>query len=131
MKRTTALALVGACMLTGCATKNYGRMGNVTDFERNTMTCREIDLEIAKVDGFTSHVDKESEFDGRSVLSFLGDFGIGNVMEKDAALKSANQRREALENLRVAKQCGGAIVAPATAPLAASAAVAASAPAAK
>lgn len=93
-------------VLAGCATKYYGRMGSLTNYERNTMNCREIDLEIARVDGFVSHIDKESEFDGRSVLSFLGDFGIGNVMEKDAAMKSASDRRQALDNLRSSKQCG-------------------------
>ncbi|CAB3754513.1 hypothetical protein B7G54_11965 [Burkholderia puraquae] len=127
--RTTGLAAVAALLvLAGCATKNYGRMGSLTDYERNTMSCREIDLEIARVDGFVSHVDKESEFDGRSVLSFLGDFGIGNVMEKDAAMKSASDRRQALDSLRSSKQCGYATTTSqpavsASAPGAASAAV--------
>ncbi|MGU7838690.1 hypothetical protein ACV22V_04360 [Burkholderia sp. AW33-5] len=111
--RTTGLAALAALLvLAGCATKNYGRMGSLTDYERNTMSCREIDLEIARVDGFMSHVDKESEFDGRSVLSFLGDFGIGNVMEKDAAMKSASDRRQALDSLRSSKQCGYATTTP-------------------
>ncbi|WP_330769364.1 hypothetical protein [Burkholderia pseudomultivorans] len=101
-----AFLLLGALAFAGCATKNYGRMGSLTDYERNTMSCREIDLEIARVDGFVSHVDKESEFDGRSVLSFLGDFGIGNLMEKDSAMQSANDRRRALDSLRASKQCG-------------------------
>ncbi|MDK3025450.1 hypothetical protein QO239_22895 [Cupriavidus taiwanensis] len=83
--------------LQGCATKNYGRQGNLTDFEKQTMSCREIELEQAKVQGFIQHVDKESEFDGRSVLSFLGDFGIGNVIEKDSAMKSANDRAYQLQ----------------------------------
>nr|WP_232357145.1 hypothetical protein [Burkholderia contaminans] len=109
--------MLGALAPTGCATKNYGRMGNLTDYERNTMSCREIDLEIARVDGFVSHVDKESEFDGRSVLSFLGDFGIGNLMEKDSAMQSASDRRRALDSRRSSKQCG--YVATAQAPSAA------------
>lgn len=58
------------------------------------MTCREIALEHAKVKGFIKHVEKESQFDGRSVLSFLGDFGVGNVIEKGEALKSANRQLE-------------------------------------
>lgn len=106
MKKKTMLAIAGVIALAGCATKNYGRLGTVTDYERTTMSCREIDLEIARVDGFLEHVDKESEFDGRSVLSFLGDFGIGNLMEKDAAIKSANERRRTLDSMRVADQCG-------------------------
>ncbi|MCA8313227.1 hypothetical protein LGN43_02945 [Burkholderia multivorans] len=110
-----AFLLLGALAFAGCATKNYGRMGSLTDYERNTMSCREIDLEIARVDGFVSHVDKESEFDGRSVLSFLGDFGIGNLMEKDSAMQSANDRRRALDSLRASKQCSYATAAAATA----------------
>ncbi|HCK4788280.1 TPA: hypothetical protein N0H43_006716, partial [Pseudomonas aeruginosa] len=48
--------LLGAVMLAGlsvagCSTKNYGRQPELTDFERQTMSCREIDLEQAKVQG--------------------------------------------------------------------------------
>jgi hypothetical protein len=98
-------ALLVTLMLQGCATKTYGRFGNVTNFEQTSLSCREIDLELAKVNGFIQQVNSESEFDGRSVLSFLGDFGIGNVMEKDSALKSANARAATLQDLR-ANRCG-------------------------
>lgn len=94
-----------ALSLAGCATKNYGRQGELTDFEKSSMTCREIELEEAKVQGFLRHVEKESEFDARSVLSFLGDFGIGNLMEKDAAVKSANTRLASLQSLRAQRNC--------------------------
>jgi len=92
-------------LLVGCATKNYGRQGELTDYEKNTMSCREIALEQAKVMGFLDHVQKESEFDGRSVLSFLGDFGIGNLMEKDNAIKSANTRLKQLQGVAAKKGC--------------------------
>lgn len=92
-------------ILAGCATKNYGRQGELTDYEKNTMTCREVALEQAKVIGFLDHVQKESEFDGRSVLSFLGDFGIGNLMEKDNAIKSANARLKQLQGVAAEKGC--------------------------
>jgi len=94
-----------AIILTGCATKNYGRQGMLTDFEKTTMSCRELELEEARVMGFLAHIDKESEFDGRSVLSFLGDLGIGNMMEKDGAVKSANERLAALHVERARKNC--------------------------
>ncbi|KVP23440.1 hypothetical protein WJ86_16590 [Burkholderia multivorans] len=55
--------------LTRCAAKNYGRMGKLTDGERNAMPCREIDLEIAGIDGFVSHVEKERELVDQPVLS--------------------------------------------------------------
>lgn len=95
-----------AALMSGCATKNYGRQGELTDFERRSLECREIELETAKVHGFLAHVEKESQFDGRSVLSFLGDFGIGNVMEKNHAVQSANTRLSQLQNLRTQKGCG-------------------------
>ena len=62
------------------------------------MTCREIALEKANVQGFMQNVETESKFDGRSVLSFLGDFGVRNVIEKGEALKSANTRLDQLKN---------------------------------
>lgn len=89
----------------GCATKTYGRQSTLTSFEKDTMTCREIDLDLAKTRGFIDHVNKESEFSGKDVLAILGDFGIGNNMEKSAALTSANTRVESLSTLRRSKQC--------------------------
>ncbi|KDP89480.1 hypothetical protein CF70_031270 [Cupriavidus sp. SK-3] len=98
---------IGICLLMaqGCATKNYGRVGTVTDFERQTMNCREIQLEQAKVAGFSQAVEKESEFSGRSILSFLGDFGIGNVIEKSAAMDSADSRAYQLRMLSFERRC--------------------------
>ncbi len=99
---TSVLALV---TLQGCATKHYGRQGNLSAYEVDTMTCREINLEMAKVRGFIDHVNKESEFSGKDVLAILGDFGIGNSMEKSAAIESANDRLDALRSLKTKKQC--------------------------
>lgn len=59
----------------------------------------------AKVRGFMDHVNKESEFSGRDVLAILGDFGIGNNMEKSAAIESANKRLEQLRVQHNAKKC--------------------------
>ncbi|MDF7667910.1 hypothetical protein PT273_09020 [Orbaceae bacterium ESL0727] len=92
-------------ILSGCATKNYGRQGELTQYEKDNLSCHEIALEEAKVQGYLDHVEKESQFDGRSVLSFLGDFGVGNVMEKKAAIKSANARLVQLKELARMKKC--------------------------
>lgn len=100
------LIAMATVLVAGCATKNYGRQGELTGYERDTMTCREIDLEVAKVHGFLTHVDKESQFDGRSVLSFLGDFGVGNVLEKSSAVDSATSRLAQLQDLRSRRGCG-------------------------
>ncbi len=91
--------------LQGCATKNYGRQGFLSSYEQESMTCREIDLELAKMRGFIEYVNKESEFSGKDVLAILGDLGIGNYMEKEAAIESADNRMVALNDLKGRKQC--------------------------
>jgi hypothetical protein len=50
-------------------------------------------------------VNKESEFSGKDVLAILGDFGIGNNMERTAAIESANSRIASLSELRRTKPC--------------------------
>jgi hypothetical protein len=100
------LTLVAAVIFhQGCATKTYGRVGSLTDYEKDGLSCREIELETARTQGFIEHVNKESEFSGRDVLAILGDFGIGNAMERSAALESANNRITQLRELRTAKKC--------------------------
>ena len=101
-----AISALLTISIQGCATKTYGRQGTLTSYEKDSMTCREIDLDLAKTRGFIDHVNKESEFSGRDVLAILGDFGIGNNMEKSAALESANKRIEQLRDLRDGKKCG-------------------------
>ena len=107
MNRIVILAVSIAVLasIQGCATKTYGRQSTLTSYEKDSMTCREIDLDLAKTRGFVDHVNKESEFSGKDVLAILGDFGIGNNMEKSAALASANTRIESLSALRRTKQC--------------------------
>lgn len=110
MTRTTTLLMTLAiaalaATASGCATKTYGREGRVTEMERQTLTCREVDLEIAKVHGWLANVEKEAEFSGRDVLAFFGDLGIGNSLERSAALKSANDRLTELEAIRQQKTC--------------------------
>ena len=97
---SVVMAVLMLALIQGCATKTYGRQGALTSYEKDSMTCREIDLDLAKTRGFVDHVNKESEFSGRDVLAMMGDFGIGNNMEKSAALESANKRIEQLRDLR-------------------------------
>ena len=100
-----AVSITVLASIQGCATKTYGRQSTLTSYEKDSMTCREIYLDLAKTRGFVDHVNKESEFSGKDVLAILGDFGIGNNMEKSAALASANTRIESLSALRRTKQC--------------------------
>ncbi|MDH1700301.1 hypothetical protein [Comamonas terrigena] len=108
------LAVAMMAALAGCATKNYGRQGELTEYEKKTLSCREIELETAKVHGYLDHVEKESQFDGRSVLSFLGDFGIGNTMEKSSAIDAAQRRLSQLQLARTNKNCGAEVAAKAS-----------------
>ncbi len=101
----STLTVAGLLVLQGCATKHYGRQGVLSHYEKDTMTCREIDLEIAQMRGFIDHVNKESEFSGKDVLAILGDFGIGNAMEKSSAIESANNRINDLRELKDGKKC--------------------------
>ncbi|SCY31528.1 hypothetical protein [Nitrosospira sp. Nsp13] len=113
MKRIALVCtLLLLASIQGCATKIYGRQGSVTSFERTTMTCREMDLEIAKTRGFVDHVNKEAAFSGRDILAFLADFGIGNNLERTAALESADTRIKQLEEQRQIKQCAVASAQP-------------------
>lgn len=95
-------------LLTGCATQHLGREQNLTAAERDSYTCQQIDLEIAKVDGFLTDADKEwSETHARHVLAFFVDFGIGNHHEWSDAIDSADARRAQLLKARYVHDCPG------------------------
>lgn len=91
--------------LQGCATKNFGTVQPVTEFEMQTLSCREIALEQARLAGFRDHINKENETDGRDFLAFFGDFGIGNQMALYNAEKTANGRGAQLDLLASQRGC--------------------------
>jgi len=105
MKTVIAATMLAAAALTGCATKTYGRVGPLTAFEKDSLTCREIALDTARTNGFIERVTTESRFSGKDVMAFLGDFGIGNSMERRAAMESAVTRQKQLGELRSTKKC--------------------------
>lgn len=94
-----------ALLMAGCATKNFGTQPPLTDFERLNLSCREIQIEQAKVMGFAQQVDKESQFGGRDVLAAFADFGIGNSMARSTAIDSAKLRYYQLETAAYDKGC--------------------------
>lgn len=68
------------------------------------MTCREVDMEIAKVEAFLLDVrTTRNGFNGAHVLGFLGDFGIGNSIEGSEAEKSGADRLAALQAIKPVK----------------------------
>ena len=104
--RTTAvLAILALAMASGCATKRYGRMQELSCAERTHYTCQEIEVELAKVVEFRRQIAKGAEIDMASVGAFLVDLGIGNAMEKSAAERTAAQREADLPDLKASKGC--------------------------
>ena len=75
--------------------------------EGKVYDCQEIEIEIAKVDAFILGIRENVKMDVRAVAGILGDFGIGNSMEKNEALKSAYQRLAQLKKMKVEKGCDG------------------------
>lgn len=100
------LALAATVVLSGCATKRYGRMQPLTSYETLNYNCEQIDLELSKVAAFDQQVAEQAKFSGMSVASFLGDFGIGNTIERNQAKATSAQRRAQLQEARVTKGCG-------------------------
>jgi hypothetical protein len=106
MRIALAVALVPALLITtGCATKRYGRLQPLTGAERAAYTCRDIDIEIAKVEAFKAQVAEGARFNVASVLGILGDYGIGNSMERKEADASAARRLAQLNDIKAEKGC--------------------------
>lgn len=109
MFRTAAILLAASALATtACATKRYGRLAPLSSAETNAYDCKDIALELAKIQAFEDQIADEAGVDGRSALGFLGDFGIGNKMERDDAEKSARERRQQLEALQASQRCSTA-----------------------
>lgn len=104
MKRTT-LVIAMALATTACATKQYGRVQQLSLAEKEVYECREIKIEYAKLIEFEKQIDQTGSFNSRTVFGFLGDFGIGNGLAKSDARKSARQRRADLDSLSAERNC--------------------------
>ena len=108
MPRIVIMGLLGVTLLSlsACATQRYGRATPVSPGERTSLTCEQIALEIEKTEFFLSDIQRQrSQTSGAHVLGALGDFGIGNVMEGDAAEASGVQRLSELRSLQSSKGC--------------------------
>ena len=103
--RALILMLCAVLLSVGCATKRYGRMQPLTGYETSKYSCEDIKLELSKIDAFELQVAQGAQFSALSVASFLGDFGIGNVIERDAAIKTAKERRVQLNDVAASKGC--------------------------
>lgn len=104
--KNTILLLTAATLLTACATQRYGREAQLSSAERDQLTCKQIRLEIAKTESFLSDLAiQRADTNIAHVAGFLGDFGIGNALEGDAAEKSGQVRLKQLKELKTSKRC--------------------------
>ncbi|AIA72454.1 putative lipoprotein [Pectobacterium atrosepticum SCRI1043] len=102
MKKMIVLTF-GIIALAGCATKQYPQAATVTGEESGIFDCKAIKQEIAKTRSIQNEIESTGEFDGRTVLGVLGDFGIGNGMAKGEARKKAQARLTQLQALETVK----------------------------
>ena len=112
MRWLVVAAVIPAVALSGCATKRYGRLQPLTGAGRVAYTCRDVDIEIAKVGAFQEQVAQGAQFNMASVLGILGDYGIGNSMERKAADASAARRMKELTDLKAEKGCMNSTLSP-------------------
>ncbi len=100
------MTIAYCALVASCATQRFGRLTPLSEAEKQGLACREIKIEIAKANEFLSDVrTTRKNTNGAQVLGALGDFGIGNVMEGDAAELSGTSRLKDLSDLSTRKSC--------------------------
>ncbi|CAM7262901.1 hypothetical protein [Morganella morganii] len=87
-------------LLSACATKQYPQAAAVSGEESALMNCHDIKTEIAKTRSIQQDIEKTGEFDGKTILGFLGDFGIGNGIAKGDAREKVSARLGQLMRLQ-------------------------------
>lgn len=93
------LAAACAALVSGCAAQNYGRLSPVDPLEAKSLGCAGIDADLVRVTGFLDQVRS-----GASWLSIAA-AGPANGRERDAARRSAEQRRSQLLDARKLMSC--------------------------
>lgn len=97
--------VISVTMLVGCATKQYPIATEVSPAEAQAMSCQDIELELIRADQTRSQIADNAQIDGRSVLGFLGDFGIGNAIAKSEADEAIETRVRGLRAAQASKGC--------------------------
>ena len=85
MKRVLLLAI--PFLIAGCATKQYPQSPELSADEKNILSCEDVRKEIVKQESVISEINRTGNFDGRTVLGFMGDFGKGMGLTKDWAYR--------------------------------------------
>jgi hypothetical protein len=102
--------ILAAVFIAGCATKQYPIEAQVAPAEAAMYTCHDIALELVKADQVEQQINATGSTDVKSVMGFLGDFGIGNSMAKSHARDALATRRAELHDAQLQKGCMNDIV---------------------
>jgi len=104
IKLTLLIAIV-AIAFTACATKRYPIATPMSSAEISLMTCENLELELLRADQVEKQINETGEFDAKTAIGFLGDFGIGNGMAKSEARSALAERRRTIHEAQVSKGC--------------------------
>ncbi|NHK29161.1 hypothetical protein FF098_014670 [Parvularcula flava] len=105
MKKTLLIAVAIAVTVSACATKRYPIATELSTTEVQLMDCKDLSIEMARIDAMEVQIAETAETDWRSVAGFLGDYGIGNAMAKSEATKALAERRASVRGAQVQKNC--------------------------
>lgn len=98
-----ALMILTVSLLAGCATKQYPQSPAMTVAEADAFQCKDVEVELVKAESIKREIESTGQFDGRTVLGFLGDFGIGNGLAKADASEKVNARIQQLQAIKPMK----------------------------
>lgn len=103
--KLTLLIATAAIAITACATKRYPIATPMSSAEASLMTCENLELELLRTEQVEQKINETGKFSGKTVLGFLGDFGIGNAMAKSEARTALSERRKTIREGQVSKGC--------------------------
>lgn len=101
----TFIFAVAAIAIAGCATKRYPIATTLSPGEAELMTCDGLQLEILKAEQVEHQINETGEFDSKSALGILGDFGIGNGMAKSEARTALSARVGTIREAQARRGC--------------------------
>lgn len=103
---TIILLIIAIGMITSaCATKRYPIATPMSSGEATVLNCENLNLELIRADQVEKQINETGEFDGKTVIGFLGDFGIGNGMAKEEARTALAERRRTIRDAQISKGC--------------------------
>jgi len=99
-------AILSINFLSGCATKDFGKIPDIAKNDVSQLTCEEIKLELTRLSSYEDSVDHEAST-GQAKQIFWG--GLWSVMAddklEDVARRDIRKREQLLYEERIRKGC--------------------------